>query len=1633
MAAGGVLVGRGYVSIRPEFEGDWSRTASSRASSAGKAGAGAFSKAFGAGLRGVGVLAGVAISANLSSAAAGAAVLAPALTTAGAAAGALKLGLSGVGDAFKEAFADSSADANAAASATRAVESAQRGLANAQRNLARARVDAAKRVADAQRQVRDAERDLADAQEDAREVQGELNDARREAARALQDMNQRLAEAHLDEREAVLRLSEAEKELKAAQRQPGTDPADLERLQLNYERAKLNLTEQRRETKRLAVDTKAANKAGVEGSSQVLAVRERISRANETVADKERALADAQRGVAEARADGARQVEDAQRAVAEAASAVADAQAAAAAQTSKFDEAMSNLAPNAQSFVRAVQSLAPAWDAMRLSVQNELFRGLDSTVTTLGRATIPILQRQLSATAGVWNQMAKSAAGAVTEMAKTGLLDQILEGATDNLRAFKDTPGQIVTALGQLSVAAQPAFNALVTQMAGAVKSFSDGIAASFASGGLEEAISTAFGILSQFGTLLGNVLGTVSQIFKAASDAGGQIVGTLAAVFGELRAVLATDEMQAQLRSLFASVAQIVAAIVPVFGTIVQAVVPLLAAIAEPFAQIATVLGPVLQQLAASLGAALLPIVQALGPVVVIIGSALAQLVQSVMPLLQPIADLIAAVISALAPALTPIVVVITQLVGVLVGPLTQIVQALTPVLEQVGAAITQVFQALEPMLQPLVALIGQVAELLAGVLAAAVAQLMPILTPLIDTGMMLVETVFEALQPLLPVVQEALQALGAALLSMLPAFAELAKAAGSFVEGLAPLIPVGVQLITEVLDALIPILPTVADAFVGIAEAVLALVEPLGGLVASLAKQLAPVIADIAPILGEFIALLADTLADILPPLVDALMEIVDAITPMLPLLGDLVGMLLEMAAGVLVQLLPSILQLVQASVQLTMAFLPLLPPLAQLIGMVVELAVTVLSWLLPPLMRFAGFLVGLFAAALVTAIGWITKITSVVAGLVRWVVSRLGPAFRWLRDSVVLPVWRGIRDGVSAAWTWIRDKVLTPIKNFFTVTVPSWGRTLRNKVVGAYQSMRDGISTVWSWIKRNILSPIKTFFTQTVPGWGTTLKDKMVGAFEDAQEGIKKAWAKIKKATKEPIKWVIDVVYNKGVRGMWNAAAKVLPIDKLAEFKPKGFARGGILDGHQPRKKDDVLTPMRRGEGVLVPEVVRGIGPSTIHALNRAGNRGGVGGVRRLLGYAEGGIVGAHGGIDDWFGGTLDKLGGLVNKGKEWVLGGVYKAAQAAAKPIRDLINKIPGGTDGFGALAKALPTSVLNSALALIKGSEDSQMGGGEWAKPVDAKYGTRFGVAGRMWSSGRHTGLDFPAAVGKAVHAVANGQIASARSGGPYGNHILINHGQGLQSLYAHLSRIVKSAGAVESGQLIGRVGATGNVTGPHLHLEARLKGKPVDPMPYLKGGGSGGGKGVQRWRSVVLKALGLVGQPSSLANTTLRRMQQESGGNPRAVNLWDVNARSGNPSVGLMQVIRGTFQAYAGRFRNKGPFLHGVSVDPLANIYASMRYALSRYGSLSSAYNRPGGYDSGGWLGPGQIGVNNLRQPEAVLTPTQWQTMSRLAASGGADSPIVVEIHTQDRALADFIDVRVRRDSQELLAVINAN
>lgn len=111
--------------------------------------------------------------------------------------------------------------------------------------------------------------------------------------------------------------------------------------------------------------------------------------------------------------------------------------------------------------------------------------------------------------------------------------------------------------------------------------------------------------------------------------------------------------------------------------------------------------------------------------------------------------------------------------------------------------------------------------------------------------------------------------------------------------------------------------------------------------------------------------------------------------------------------------------------------------------------------------------------------------------------------------------------------------------------------------------------------------------------------------------------------------------------------------------------------------------------------------------------------------------------------------------------------------------------------------------------------------------------------------------------------------------------------------------------------------------------------------------------GVEQWRVLATRALQMTGQYSEAnLQRLLYQMQTESGGNPNAINNWDINAVNGTPSKGLMQVIDPTFRAYAMPGYDKNIY------DPLSNMLASIRYAVSRYGSLAAAY-RGVGYENG--------------------------------------------------------------------------
>jgi murein DD-endopeptidase MepM/ murein hydrolase activator NlpD len=152
-----------------------------------------------------------------------------------------------------------------------------------------------------------------------------------------------------------------------------------------------------------------------------------------------------------------------------------------------------------------------------------------------------------------------------------------------------------------------------------------------------------------------------------------------------------------------------------------------------------------------------------------------------------------------------------------------------------------------------------------------------------------------------------------------------------------------------------------------------------------------------------------------------------------------------------------------------------------------------------------------------------------------------------------------------------------------------------------------------------------------------------------------------------------------------------------------------------------------------------------------------------------------------------------------------------------------------------------TTAAQEATTATQSSGNSATASG-FALPVaGATVGTPYRMSGSMWSSGYHTGVDFVVPTGTSLKAVGAGTVVSAGWGGAYGNQVVIRLADGYYAQYAHLSSLSVSSGqTVTAGQQVGLSGATGNVTGPHLHFEIRTTpdyGSDVDPVAYLRSKG----------------------------------------------------------------------------------------------------------------------------------------------------------------------------------------------------
>ena len=126
--------------------------------------------------------------------------------------------------------------------------------------------------------------------------------------------------------------------------------------------------------------------------------------------------------------------------------------------------------------------------------------------------------------------------------------------------------------------------------------------------------------------------------------------------------------------------------------------------------------------------------------------------------------------------------------------------------------------------------------------------------------------------------------------------------------------------------------------------------------------------------------------------------------------------------------------------------------------------------------------------------------------------------------------------------------------------------------------------------------------------------------------------------------------------------------------------------------------------------------------------------------------------------------------------------------------------------------------------------------GKWQWPVGGPKTSNYGMRKHPVTGEHklHSGMDIGAATGTPVHTVNAGRVSFAGWNGGYGNYVVVDHGNGMQTAYAHLSKIDVQAGqSVGARHILGKVGSTGMSTGPHLHFEVKKNGNFVDPAAYL--------------------------------------------------------------------------------------------------------------------------------------------------------------------------------------------------------
>lgn len=570
-----------------------------------------------------------------------------------------------------------------------------------------------------------------------------------------------------------------------------------------------------------------------------------------------------------------------------------------------------------------------------------------------------------------------------------------------------------------------------------------------------------------------------------------------------------------------------------------------------------------------------------------------------------------------------------------------------------------------------------------------------------------------------------------------------------------------------------------------------------------------------------------------------------------------------------------------------------------------------------------------------------------------------------------SSTIKIWSDIFKGDwSTAWK--------EIKNMYERIGNAIWQNIKNTFLGKI------LATIWKFFEENkkVFQAIWDTATGIMLGLPTFIFDIFTKIPQKMVEAIRNGKNPVVAAFKEVFNAALRAI-GKPVNGIIKGASWVLEklgADKLKEWKVPQYAKGTPAGGH-PINGPMMVNDGRGAETVITPDgrafIPKGRNvvlnaPKGTHVLTAEETAQLQGSKAPKYRYKKG---------TNFFGNMWDSVknvAGNVGNTLKNVVGDVWDFISDPGA----LARKVLGGLDVLGGLTK-YPLEVGKGILSKATSALTEKITGLFSSGNLDTSIGTN-GV------------YKYLADVAKSVMKKFPGFVATSgyRPGDPY------SHGKrnaidiALPGVVNGSPRYTEAANyafekfankigyVITNGKVRDRSGQSG--TGVHDDWRTWPDGDHYDHVHLngvrdpqgglVSGGDSVGGSGVERWRNVAIRALKMTGQYSTAnLNALLNQMRTESNGNPRAINNWDINAKNGTPSKGLLQMIDPTFRQYA---------MHGFNsniYDPLSNILASIRYALSRYGSLRNAY-RGHGYANGGIVNQHQIAeIAEGNKPEIII------------------------------------------------------